>query len=138
MTTMTGSRRIIGAVATIGLLVAAVPALAHHSLQSEFDIEKSITLKGVVTRVDWVNPHVRVYLDVKDPSGKVTNWALASLPTAVLRRGGVTKQALGLGETVSVLGFRAKDGSNLAFLRTITFADGHTIEIWIGDVSKAP
>ena len=52
--------------------------------------------------------------------------------------GGVTKQALGLGETVSVLGFRAKDGSNLAFLRTITFADGHTIEIWIGDVSKAP
>ena len=65
MTTMTRSRRIIGAVATIGLLVAAVPALAHHSLQSEFDIEKSITLKGVVTRVDWVNPHVRVYLDVK-------------------------------------------------------------------------
>ena len=120
----------------IALLGAAAPALAHHSLQSEYDIEKSVTLKGTVTKVDWVNPHVYVYLDVKDASGGVTKWAVTTLPPGNLRRGGLTRQLLGYGETVSILGFRARDGSNLAFLRTITFADGHKLEIWLGDASK--
>ena len=125
----------MGAVA-VGLLVAAGPAWAHHSLQSEYDIDKSVTLKGTVTKVEWVNPHVYVYLDVKDSNGAVTKWAVTTLPPGNLRRGGLTRQLLGYGETVSILGFRARDGANLAFLRTITFADGHTLEIWLGDASK--
>jgi hypothetical protein len=131
------SHRCAGVLAIAALLVSAVPVLAHHSLQSEFDINKSITLKGTVTKVEWVNPHVYVYLDVKDSNGTVTNWALESLPTAVLRRGGLTKQMLGLGETVEILGYGSHDGSNLAFLRKITFGDGHTVEIWLGDLTKA-
>jgi hypothetical protein len=122
--------------AVLGLMVAAGPALAHHSLQSEYDIDKSVTLKGTVTKVEWVNPHVYLYLDVKDANGAVTKWAVTTLPPGNLRRGGLTRQLLGYGETVSVLGFRARDGANLAFLRTITFADGHTLEIWLGDASK--
>jgi hypothetical protein len=123
----------------VGLLVSTPsPTWAHHSLQSEFEIEKSIVLKGVITRIEWVNPHVFVYMDVKDANGKVIEWALASLPPGVLRKNGVTKQMLGLGETVSVLAYLAKDGANLAFLRTITFADGHTAQIWFGDASKTP
>ena len=120
----------------IALLGAAAPALAHHSLQSEYDIDKSITLKGTVTKVDWVNPHVYVYLDVKDDKGAVTKWAVTTLPPGNLRRGGLTRDLLGYGQTVSILGFQARDGSNLAFLRTITFADGHKLEIWLGDASK--
>ena len=125
---------------TGGLIVAlsgaAAPALAHHSLQSEYDINQSITLKGTVTKVDWVNPHVYVYLDVKDDKGAVTKWAVTTLPPGNLRRGGLTRDLLGYGETVSILGFRARDGAKLAFLRTITFADGHKLEIWLGDASK--
>src|ERR1041385_5823329 len=74
----------VGALA-IALLGAAAPALAHHSLQSEYDINQSITLKGTVTKVDWVNPHVYVYLDVKDDKGAVTKWAVTTLPPGNLR-----------------------------------------------------
>ena len=125
-----------GVALVMALLGAAAPALAHHSLQSEYDIEKSVTLKGTVTKVDWVNPHVYVYLDVKDANGGVTKWSVTTLPPGNLRRGGLTRDLLGYGETVSILAFRARDGANLAFLRTITFADGHTLEIWLGDASK--
>ena len=122
----------------VGIAVMVLPALAHHSLQAEYDIQKSLTLTGVITRVDWVNPHVYLYMDVKDAGGKVASWALSSLPPATLKRGGLTKDKLGAGQTVTVLAYHAKDSSNLAFLRTITFADGHKIEIWLGDVNKAP
>ena len=125
-----------GVALVIALLGAAAPALAHHSLQSEYDIDKSVTLQGTVTKVDWVNPHVYVYLDVKDASGAVTKWAVTTLPPGNLRRGGLTRDLLGYGQTVSILAFQARDGSRLAFLRTITFADGHKLEIWLGDASK--
>ena len=120
----------------VGLLVVTGSAWAHHSLQSEYDIEKSINLKGTITKVEWVNPHVYVYLDVQGPDGKVAKWSLSTLPPGNLRRGGITRQLLGVGETVTVLGYQARDGSNLGFLRTITFADGHKYEIWLGDASK--
>ena len=132
------NHRFGNALVAVGLLLAAAPALAHHSLQSEFDIEKSVTLAGVVTKVEWANPHIYLYLDVKDAGGKVKNWALETLPPGTLHRNGVTKQMLGVGQTVSILAYQAKDGSNLAVLRTITFSDGHTIEIWLGDGSKNP
>src|SRR4030095_11921529 len=87
----------------IALSGAAAPALAHHSLQSEYDINQSLTLKGTVTHVHWVNPHLAVCLDVKDDTGAVTKWAVTTLPPGNLRRGGLTRDLLGYGETVSIL-----------------------------------
>jgi Family of unknown function (DUF6152) len=108
----------------------------HHSLSSEFDEGKPLTLKGVITRVEWVNPHVYLYMDVKDGNGK-TEWSLETLPPAVLRRNGLRKDMLGAGQEVTVLGYTARAAKNLAFLRKITFADGHEVVIWVGDVKAA-
>jgi hypothetical protein len=118
-----------------GMLLGGVSASAHHSFAAEFDIEKPLTLKGVVTKVEWVNPHVYVYVDAKDESGKVTQWSLSSLGPAAIRRGGITRAMLGQGQTVTIQAYHAKDGSNFAFLRKLTFADGHTVELWLGDTA---
>src|SRR5436305_10226631 len=106
---------------------------AHHSFAAEFDINKPVMLQGTVTKVEWVNPHVYVYLDVKDASGKVTPWSLSSLGPAAARRAGVTRANFGQGQQVTVLAYHAKDGSNFGFLRRMTFADGHSVELWLGD-----
>jgi len=120
-----------GAVAS--LLLAGASLSAHHSFAAEFDINKPITLSGTVTKVEWVNPHVYVYLDVKDASGKVTSWSLSSLGPAAARRAGVTRANFGQGQTVTINGYHAKDNSNFAFMRKMTFADGHSVELWLGD-----
>ena len=124
-----------GVLAVAGMLLGAVPASAHHSFAAEFDIDKPLTLKGVVTKVEWVNPHVYVYVDAKDESGKITQWSLSSLGPAAVRRGGVTRAMLGQGQTVTIQAYHAKDGSNFAFLRKMTFADGHCVELWLGDAA---
>src|SRR3954470_21432985 len=120
-------------VAVGSLLLAGVSVSAHHSFAAEFDINKPITLSGTVTKVEWVNPHVYVYLDVKDTSGKVTSWALSSLSPGAARRAGVTRANFGQGQTVTIQGYHAKDSSNFAFMRKMTFADGHSVELWLGD-----
>jgi Family of unknown function (DUF6152) len=117
------------------LLGAAVSA--HHSLASQFDEGKPLTLQGVIAKVEWVNPHVWVHIDVKDDSGAVEQWALETLPPATLRKGGLRSDMLGKGQTVTVLAYHARNGSNLAFLRKITFADGREVVVWIGDIKTA-
>lgn len=119
--------------AVVVMALAGVSLSAHHSFAAEFDINKPITLQGTVTKVEWVNPHVYVYLDVKDASGKVTTWSLSSLGPAAARRAGVTRANFGQGQTVTIMGYRAKDSSNFAFMRKMTFADGHSVELWLGD-----
>ena len=116
-----------------GMLLGGVSMSAHHSFAAEFDINKPVTLAGTVTKIEWVNPHVYVYLDVKDASGKVTPWSLSSLGPAAARRAGVTRANFGQGQTVTVAGYHAKDSSNFAFMRKMTFADGHSVELWLGD-----
>lgn len=119
-----------------GITAAAVPALAHHSLFAVFDEGQTVTLKGMVSKVEWVNPHVYLYLDVADSAGKVTTWSVETFPPSTLRRAGLTREKLGLGQNITLLGYKARNGKDLAFLRTITFADGREVMIALGDIKE--
>jgi Family of unknown function (DUF6152) len=116
--------------AVAALLVLALPALAHHSFAAEFDGEKTVTVTGVLTRVEWINPHVRFHIDTKDENGNVVPWEIASWPTGLLHKAGLSRQLFVEGQTVTMFGYRAKDGSRLAYLGKVTFADGHQFILW--------
>ena len=114
-------------IASIGILVAALPTLAHHSFAAQYDRSKPITLKGTVSKVEWMNPHIYFYVDVKDDAERVTNWAIEGGAPSMLYRNGWRIDSLKVGDTVTVEGWLAKDGSNLANMRTATLADGKTV-----------
>jgi hypothetical protein len=124
-----------GLVAVVMAMTSA-PALAHHSLFAQFDENQSVTLKGVVSRVEWVNPHVYLYLDVTDESGKINTWSVETFPPTTLRRAGLSRDKLGYGETVTLLGYKSRNGTPLTFLRKITFADGRELLISLGDIKQ--
>ncbi len=117
-----------------GLMVAAVPGFAHHSFSAEYDRSKPIELKGTVTKVEWMNPHARFYLDVKDDGGKVTNWEFELGSPNGLMRQGWTRNSLKTGDVVEVKGSRAKDGSNLVNASNVAFEDGKRV---LGGASSA-
>jgi hypothetical protein len=107
-----------------GVLLAALPLWAHHELRAEFDEKKPVSLRGIVTRFDWNNPHAFLYVDVKDPSGEIVNWAVEWASPLDLRKAGWTKEALKVGDSVTVEGWLARDGSKLASGRTVLLASG--------------
>ncbi len=107
----------------------AVPMFGHHAFSSEFDGNKPVKLKGVISRIEWINPHTWIHVDVKDADGKVTKWMIeGGSPNALIRRG-VTSQLLKVGMEVSVDGYQAKDGSTRANGRDITLADGRKLSV---------
>ena len=109
------------------LLCATMPARAHHTFIAQYDPERPVTMTGVVTRVEWTNPHARFYIDVADAEGAVTSWNLELASPNVLRRYGWTGKSLQPGDRVTVDGTLARNGSKMANALTVTLADGRKI-----------
>ena len=119
------STKVLGAATLAAAL--ALPALAHHSFDAEYDRTKQRDFKGTITKVEWMNPHARFYVDVSGADGRVTNWEFElGSPNGLMRRGW-TRQSLKKGDSVTVMANLAKDGSNLANARTVTMADGKQV-----------
>jgi len=109
------------------LLAIGAPLAAHHSFSAEYDESKPVSVTGVVKKVEWQNPHIWFYVDVKDQTGKTTTWGFSGGPPGMLQRRGITRDVLKVGDVIKVTGFRAKDGSNNASGGNVTFADGRQV-----------
>jgi hypothetical protein len=133
---MNPTRKLLSALAVAGFLGAALPANAHHAFSAEFDAEKPIELKGQVTKLELVNPHSWLYLDVKQPDGSVANWGFEFGAPFSLKEKGITKASLPVGSEVSIQGFRAKNGKNFGYAVTTTLADGRSVKT--GGAQDAP
>ena len=106
------------------VLLAAVPVAAHHSFSAEYDASAPVALTGVVSKIEWSNPHVYIYVDVKDENGKVATWSMEGRPPNTLTRAGFTRQLVSVGDTVTITGFRARDNALRASAREVTTSDG--------------
>ena len=110
------------------LLAPVLPALAHHSFEAEYDFNKTLKVSGTVTKMEWMNPHAHFYVDVKDASGKVTNWNFELGAIPVLLKQGWRKDSLKQGDQITVEGFLPKDGTkSMANARRVTLADGRRV-----------
>jgi hypothetical protein len=120
-------RRLSIFLAVLSALMATPLVRAHHSEAAEYDSTKPVKLSGTLSKVEWANPHVWFYVDVGEADGKVTTWGFSTQPPGSLMRRGVKRDALKIGAVVNVEGVRARDGSNNAAMRRLTFADGSQV-----------
>jgi hypothetical protein len=127
------SRFLLSSLLALGV---AAPMFAHHSVQAQFDLDRPIQLKGMVAKVEWINPHSYLFIDVTDASGKVKHWAFEMAGPGALRKAGLSRADRGgmkAGDTVTVNGVLAKDGTDTGLVKTITLADGRVFTIWTDD-----
>ena len=126
----------------MGLVAVVAPAWAHHSAAAEYDFKVLQTYTGTITKVEWLNPHARFFMDVKDADGKMSNWEFQTGSPNQLLRQGWTRNSLKLGYVVTVTAYRAKDGDTLGDAQTITLSDGRRLLSGSGDgappVKEAP
>ena len=119
------SARAIAPSLAVMFCAAAAPVVAHHSFGVAFDAEKTVTLTGTITKIEWTNPHTHLYADVKDDAGRVVSWKFEGYPPPVLSRTGWKRDVtVKVGDTITMFGYRARDGSAFAHLREVTLADG--------------
>ncbi len=118
--------RLLSTMVFVGFAIS-LPLIAHHSFSAEYDASKPVKVTGVVTKVEWLNPHIWFYVDEKDANGNVTHWAFSGGAPGQLMRRGIMKDVIQPGMTVVVEGFRAKDGSNNANGSKVTFPDGRMV-----------
>jgi len=131
-------RTIAFVLACAGLLVAALPVLGHHAFTAEFDAKKPLKLRGTVAKVELINPHSWIHIDVKNSDGTTTRWMIeGGTPNTLLRRG-ITKTSLPIGTEILVDGYQSKDGSNRANGRDLTLADGRKIFFSGSSPTEAP
>ena len=128
-------KRLMSGLALASLMTVAGPALAHHAVQSEFDMNgKQQTWKGILKEVRWVNPHTHFLLDVDEGNGKITTWVFETAAPNGLRRAGFSQKGVfKVGEPYTFIGYQARDGSRMAFLESLTGPDGKTVKIRFGD-----
>jgi hypothetical protein len=115
------------AAAVLSSAPGLTPAEAHHSFVAEYDGSNPVKVSGVVTKVEWTNPHIWFYVDVKDDAGRITNWGFSGWAPGILMRRGISRSAMKVGDVVVVEGFRARDGSNNASGGRVTFSDGRQV-----------
>src|SRR6516164_4925940 len=115
-------RIVLSLIAIAGLLLSGVPAMAHHAFATEFDAQKPVTMKGIVTKIDWANPHVWFYINVKTESGQIENWGFEMGGPNSLRNSGWTKETMKIGDEVVVEGSLAKNGTHNVNAKSVTMA----------------
>ena len=120
-------KALVRVVAVVGSIAWAGPLLAHHSFDAQYDRNRTVEMKGVVTKVEWMNPHARFYVDVRDEDGRVTNWNMELGSPNGLIRAGWTRTSLKVGDEVTVTVSLARDGSRMANARDVTLADGRRV-----------
>ena len=127
------SKRAFHILAVCGLLVAAVPVAAHHALVAQYDMDKPIEITGTLNKMEFINPHSMLHLDVTNPNGTVTTWVFQTTNAASLRSRGLARTALQQGATYTVKGFAARNGNPMVFLRVLVFSDKKEMTFWFGD-----
>ena len=127
------NKRCFGMLVAVGLCLLAVPLAAHHALAAQYDMDKPIEITGTLNKMEFINPHSMLHLDVKGSDGKVTTWVFQTTNAGSLRSRGLARNAMVQGATYTVKGFAARNGNPMGFLRVLVFPDQKEMTFWFGD-----